>query len=90
MPFEGKDITQTPAHQLVTQDIADAPEGRRIFSRLTVLENLQMGAFTRHPAESATARAGAADVSADSRNGCGSAAVRCPAASSRCSPSPEP
>jgi branched-chain amino acid transport system ATP-binding protein len=50
--FEGKDISQTPAHELVTQGIAHAPEGRRIFGRLTVLENLQMGAFTRHAAES--------------------------------------
>jgi branched-chain amino acid transport system ATP-binding protein len=50
--FDGADITHTPAHQLVTKGIAHAPEGRRIFSRLTVLENLQMGAFTRHAGES--------------------------------------
>ncbi len=49
--FEGKDITQRPAHQLVKAGIGHAPEGRRIFSRLTVLENLQMGAFTRTQAE---------------------------------------
>ena len=45
--FEGADISKTPAHQLVKLGIGHAPEGRRIFSRLTVLENLQMGAFTR-------------------------------------------
>jgi branched-chain amino acid transport system ATP-binding protein len=45
--FEGRDITRTPAHELVRAGIGHAPEGRRIFSRLTVLENLQMGAFTR-------------------------------------------
>ncbi len=45
--FEGRDITHTPAHALVKAGIGHAPEGRRIFSRLTVLENLQMGAFTR-------------------------------------------
>ena len=45
--FEGKDISRTSAHQLVRQGIGHAPEGRRIFSRMTVLENLQMGAFTR-------------------------------------------
>jgi branched-chain amino acid transport system ATP-binding protein len=45
--FEGKPITKTPAHTLVRAGIGHAPEGRRIFSRLTVLENLQMGAFTR-------------------------------------------
>jgi branched-chain amino acid transport system ATP-binding protein len=49
--FNGGDITHTPAHQLVRAGIGHAPEGRRIFSRLTVLENLQMGAFTRTPAE---------------------------------------
>ena len=45
--LEGKDISKTPAHELVRAGIGHAPEGRRIFSRLTVLENLQMGAFTR-------------------------------------------
>jgi branched-chain amino acid transport system ATP-binding protein len=45
--FEGKDISRTPAHELVRAGIGHSPEGRRIFSRLTVLENLQMGAFTR-------------------------------------------
>jgi branched-chain amino acid transport system ATP-binding protein len=50
--LEGKDITQRPAHELVKAGIGHAPEGRRIFSRLTVLENLQMGAFTRPHAES--------------------------------------
>jgi branched-chain amino acid transport system ATP-binding protein len=45
--FEGDDITKVPAHKLVERGIGHAPEGRRIFSRLTVLENLQMGAFSR-------------------------------------------
>ncbi len=45
--FEGADIARMQAHQLVKLGIGHAPEGRRIFSRLTVLENLQMGAFTR-------------------------------------------
>jgi len=45
--FEGQDIGRTQAHELVKLGIGHAPEGRRIFSRLTVLENLQMGAFTR-------------------------------------------
>jgi branched-chain amino acid transport system ATP-binding protein len=49
--FEGKDISKVPAHRLVEQGIGQAPEGRRIFSRLTVMENLQMGAFTRPHAE---------------------------------------
>ena len=49
--FEGADISNTPAHELVRSGIGHAPEGRRIFSRLTVLENLQMGGYTRTAAE---------------------------------------
>jgi branched-chain amino acid transport system ATP-binding protein len=49
--FDGRDISRTPPHELVKQGIAQAPEGRRIFSRLTVLENLRMGGFTRTAAE---------------------------------------
>jgi branched-chain amino acid transport system ATP-binding protein len=51
--FDGKDISHTAAHELVKQGIGHAPEGRRIFSRLTVLENLQMGGFTRSASERA-------------------------------------
>ena len=49
--FEGTDISQVAANKLVSLGIGHAPEGRRIFSRLTVLENLQMGAYTRSAAE---------------------------------------
>ncbi|MGI8928612.1 MAG: ABC transporter ATP-binding protein [Candidatus Limnocylindrales bacterium] len=49
--FDGADISNTPAHELVKRGIGHAPEGRRIFSRMTVLENLQMGGFTRSGAE---------------------------------------
>ena len=49
--FEGEDITKVAAHELVEKGIGHAPEGRRIFSRLTVLENLQMGAFSRPKAD---------------------------------------
>jgi branched-chain amino acid transport system ATP-binding protein len=52
--FEGRDISKRAAHDLVRDGIGHAPEGRRIFSRLTVLENLQMGGFTRKPAEIAS------------------------------------
>jgi len=45
--FEGKDITTTPAHQIVKLGIAQSPEGRRLFPRMTVTENLEMGAFQR-------------------------------------------
>ena len=44
--LEGADITHVAAHQLVRRGISQAPEGRRIFSRMTVLENLQMGSYT--------------------------------------------
>ncbi len=42
--FEGQDITRRPAHEIARMRIAQSPEGRRIFPRMTVLENLQMGA----------------------------------------------
>ncbi len=42
--FEGEEITALPTFQIVRRGIAQAPEGRRIFPRMTVLENLQMGA----------------------------------------------
>lgn len=45
--FEGKDITKMPAHKIVEMGIAHVPEGRRVFSQLSVYENLIMGAFTR-------------------------------------------
>jgi branched-chain amino acid transport system ATP-binding protein len=49
--FEGVDVSRTAAHALVRAGIGQSPEGRRIFSRMTVLENLLMGAFTRNLAE---------------------------------------
>ncbi len=42
--FEGRDITRMPTHEIARLRIAQSPEGRRIFPRMTVLENLQMGA----------------------------------------------
>ena len=45
--FDGKDLMRLPAHEVVKLGLTQAPEGRKIFPRLTVLENLQMGAFTR-------------------------------------------
>ncbi len=52
--FQGKDVSRTPAHVLVRDGISHAPEGRRIFSRLTVLENLQMGGYTQSSKDVAT------------------------------------
>jgi branched-chain amino acid transport system ATP-binding protein len=45
--FQGHDITNSSAHTIVARGIAQSPEGRRLFSRMTVLENLEMGAFQR-------------------------------------------
>jgi branched-chain amino acid transport system ATP-binding protein len=42
--FAGEDITRRPTHEIAHMRIAQSPEGRRIFARMTVLENLQMGA----------------------------------------------
>ncbi len=42
--FDGKDITKLPTHEIAQLGIAQSPEGRRIFPRMTVFENLQMGA----------------------------------------------
>jgi branched-chain amino acid transport system ATP-binding protein len=46
--FMGRDITSTPAHEIVKRGIAQSPEGRRLFPRMTVTENLEMGAFQRN------------------------------------------
>ncbi|HEY6562441.1 MAG TPA: ABC transporter ATP-binding protein [Polyangiaceae bacterium] len=45
--FLGRDLSGLPAHRIVELGIAQSPEGRKIFPRLSVLENLEMGAFTR-------------------------------------------
>ena len=45
--FEGRDITHEPAHDIVKMGIAQSPEGRKLFPRMTVVENLEMGAFQR-------------------------------------------
>ncbi|WP_372399945.1 ABC transporter ATP-binding protein [Azospirillum sp. HJ39] len=47
--FEGEDITDLPTHEIVRRGIAQSPEGRRIFPRMTVLENLQMGSIVAQP-----------------------------------------
>ena len=49
--FAGHDITKLPTHEIARLRLAQAPEGRRIFSRMTVLENLQMGAITAGPSD---------------------------------------
>jgi branched-chain amino acid transport system ATP-binding protein len=46
--FQGRDITSVPAHEIVKRGIAQSPEGRRLFPRMSVTENLEMGAFQRN------------------------------------------
>ena len=45
--FAGEDLARVPAHDVVRRGLVMAPEGRRVFPRMTVAENLEMGAFTR-------------------------------------------
>ena len=45
--FEGTDITRTAPHDVVKMGISQSPEGRRLFPRMSVIENLEMGAFQR-------------------------------------------
>jgi branched-chain amino acid transport system ATP-binding protein len=54
--FDGKDITRTEPQKIVNLGICQSPEGRRLFARMTVLDNLRMGAYTRR---------NAADIKAD-------------------------
>ena len=53
--FDGKRLDGTPAHEVVVLGISQAPEGRRIFPRMTVRENLEMGAFQRTDKENFSA-----------------------------------
>jgi branched-chain amino acid transport system ATP-binding protein len=46
--FKGENITSKPAHEIVRMGISQSPEGRKLFPRMTVVENLEMGAFQRN------------------------------------------
>ena len=46
--FEGQDITRIAGHKIVSMGLAHVPEGRRVFSQLSVLQNLKLGAYTRN------------------------------------------
>jgi branched-chain amino acid transport system ATP-binding protein len=48
--FDGKDISRMPVHQIVGLGICQSPEGRRLFARMQVIDNLRMGAFLRNDA----------------------------------------
>ena len=49
--FNGQHITKVPPHSLVSMGLVQVPEGRRVFARMSVLENLEMGAFTNRDKE---------------------------------------
>jgi branched-chain amino acid transport system ATP-binding protein len=51
--FQGREITNVPPHKIVKMGIAQSPEGRRLFPRMSVFENLEMGAFQRPRSDSA-------------------------------------
>ena len=82
--FDGRDITRLPTHEIAHLRIAQAPEGRRIFSRMTVLENLQMGAVVTGEVDFEQDCQKVFKLFPRSSSGCTSAAARSPAASSRC------
>ena len=82
--FDGRDITRLPTHEIARLKLAQSPEGRRIFPRMTVLENLQMGATVAEPAEFASDLERVWCCSRGSSSVSPSAAARCRAASSRC------
>jgi branched-chain amino acid transport system ATP-binding protein len=50
--FEGEELTELPPHEIVAKGVIQVPEGRRIFSQLTVMENLEMGAFLKKDSKS--------------------------------------
>ena len=87
--FDGRDITRLATFEIVRLGIAQVPEGRRIFPRMTVLENLQIGATVADPRPFRRgSRPGLRVVPDPSSSGRDSAAARCRAASSRCWRSP--
>ncbi|MFN8459749.1 MAG: ABC transporter ATP-binding protein [Anaerolineae bacterium] len=52
--FDGEDLVSYPAHQIVTKGISQVPEGRGVFARLTVTENLELGAYIHNNAKQVT------------------------------------
>lgn len=52
--FDGEDLASYPAHQIVTKGISQVPEGRGVFARLTVTENLELGAYIHNNAKQIT------------------------------------
>ncbi|MFH7089930.1 ATP-binding cassette domain-containing protein [Klebsiella pneumoniae] len=82
--FDGKDITDWQTAKIMREAVAIVPEGRRVFSRMTVEENLAMGGFLPTAISSRPASNGCMSCSRVCMNAVFSAPAPCPAASSRC------
>ena len=86
--FDGNEIGETPPQEIVSMGISQSPEGRKCFSRMTVRENLELGAYLRARREGGGRHeAGLRPVPAARGARAARRPARCPAASSRCSPS---
>ncbi len=90
--MEGADLVATPAHRIVELGIAHVPENRRLFPRMTVEDNLRMGAFmaAARPKFRETPRFRLSTCSPACRSGGASSPAPCRAASSRCARSAAP
>lgn len=65
--FEGKDITRTPAHRRVAAGISQTPEGRQVFTTLSVADNLRLGGYLRSDAQARESREEVYDMFPDLR-----------------------
>ena len=83
--FEGKEIGETAPQDIVRMGISQSPEGRRCFARMTVRENLELGAYLRRDDAHRRRHASACSTSSrGSRSARSRRPARCRAASSRC------
>ena len=82
--FDGKDITDWQTAKIMREAVAIVPEGRRVFSRMTVEENLAMGGFLPTVTSSRPASNGSMNCSRACLSAVFNVRAPCPAASSRC------
>ena len=81
--LDGEDVTEMPTAHRIKRGLAIVPENRRLFGPMTVLENLEMGAYLRPKADLKGSSSGSTPCSRCSTNVAHSSQARCPAASSR-------
>ncbi len=82
--FDGKDITDWQTARIMREAVAIVPEGRRVFSRMTVEENLAMGGFFAHAMNIRPASSGCTNSSRVCGSAASSVRAPCPAVNSRC------